>query len=79
MDRTEEALYRQVGCWALFEVKAQPHGLLAAVSATILQWRGGMRCRVYAYGMDGLITPMVKYFASEGSVNQTAPQFLTPY
>ena len=43
--------------------------------------------RVYAYGMDGLITPMVKYFASEGSLpnfqrmleegslNQTAPSF----
>ena len=47
----------------------------------------GMETKIYAYGMDGLITPMVKKFAAEGilpnfarmlaegAVNQTAPSF----
>jgi len=46
-----------------------------------------MTKKIYAYGMDGLITPMVKYFVKEGSlpnfeclftqgtVNQTLPSF----
>ena len=46
-----------------------------------------METKIYAYGMDGLITPMVKKFAAEGilpnfarmlaegAVNQTAPSF----
>ena len=46
-----------------------------------------MATKIYAYGMDGFITPMMKFFAKEGSlpnfarflregtVNQTYPSF----
>ena len=46
-----------------------------------------MARKIFAYGMDGLITPMMKYFAKEGvlptfqrmldggTINQTLPSF----